>query len=736
MTRLCIALAMLFVAPNRADRIALLRDGADEPTPEAADTNKEVEKLKAMVDPEGTVCDSTEIKSILKGEFAGTEPEQMFKAIQEIPWHTVHSIANTFTEKSKHKIDELSLEGEKLQAQLEKKRSHNQWQPIDSDKVYEVFEKAIDAGFTDKTWSEPKKLADLTRCGARRPRATEWSGDKKKRGTIKAPMGASDKAIEAFNAAADGLFSAEGSQTVYIDTAALQEKCCVLFGLPGDCIQSSLVNLDEKCDDICRGMDVWAKKRNTDQGFLLASEAGSVDELEQKLAEVVAEVERLQGGITTCETSLGEVEVFRQEIAGFQEEVHKLKKSYEECREGLYDAEDVVADTKYILDESQEKLDKLTEALSKGGAQTKKIVPLLDKATEKVKTLQELLGETQAELESTNATLLQLTEANTVITQLQQKVSALLLQMVATFDRVVGERIRRAGLEQLDFEAIVQDFPREIRRFEEGAFSTLDTAVDNLTSYCAEAEHSAKLQGLKDHPEIAEFCGTLEAYDNQKIGGQLEQAIQEHVDEFRDWFARVAQEYKKFQGWLEPATAQEKSQFEPVGYTESHRAFSRTEFFKAYLAQWERESGAFFQAYNKMMDNFAKQADKQSQLLVQEMRTEKNFLAEQQKLDKLLVMMKKVAATMKTVGVSKAEEAKLFKAYSDKLGELEKDAERKQHVMEEAKKKFDDSWQSLVGFHKKRTSLTMILEDTLQRITQAHDAARRRPPGQQQLAPL
>merc|ERR1719150_2056942 len=106
-----------------------------------------------------------------------------------------------------------------------------------------------------------------------------------------------------------------------------------------------------------------------------------------------------------------------------------------------------------------------------------------------------------------------------------------------------------------------------------------------------------------------------------------------------------------------------------------------------------------------MMDSFSKRAIKQSNLLLQAMKTEKDLLAEEKVLENVLQTIKQLAAQMNKDQATSDEEAKLFKSYQDKLAQLKEELKRKETQLENAKKKFDESWKALVGFHQQKTSL-------------------------------
>jgi len=681
-----------------------------------SDPGAEVNKLRVMVDPDSQVCGNTEIKAIVKGDAEGKQHGQLFSMIQAIPWKKIERISGSFVETCADNINALTQKALQLQVSLDAKLKEEAWSEVDRGKVGSAFSDAIAHGFKDQKYGDPTKLAKLTHCGATRPPASTWDQDPKRRGTIKAPGGrhAADSTVAKFSELAAALYeeAAGGAEAVavYIDTGALQEKCCLTFGLLPDCIQANLVDLNEKCDDICRGMDDWAQGRNSDQGFTRASHSDSSDAIKQQLAEITAEAEKNQREMNECKDAAAEINLFKKEIDEMLAGVHQLKQGYEACRDGLFDAEEEVDKTNDLLDSATERLAKLEAALSKGNDKTQKLVPLMERATAKVQKLRDIMATTKEELAFTNRTLRQLTAANNVIVELKEKVSALLIQMVATFGRVVGQRIQKVGFEAIDMAEALGDFPSDIRAVEEAEFQSLDSSIGNMTRYCADAERAATLRNIEDHADVAEFCAALEKFPAKEIGSQLQGAIQEHIDEFRSWLANTASGYQKFHGWLKPPAYELRGNFEPMGLRDSVAPFSRTEFFKLYLARWEHETGALYSAYHKMMDSFAERGNMQSELLMEAVQTEKQFVTEQGKLDQILGKMKKLAVKMHTTGAAKAEQTKLFDAYQQKLTELGAHAKEKEAVLESAKKKFDDSWSALVGFHQQKTSLTMLFE--------------------------
>merc|ERR1711879_622664 len=193
---------------------------------------------------------------------------------------------------------------------------------------------------------------------------------------------------------------------------------------------------------------------------------------------------------------------------------------------------------------------------------------VLKASTKSVRELEVLLEKTKAEIADTEGNLTQLSVANTVILGLREKVSVLLLQMSTTFERVVKKRIEDAGFETINVQQILDAFPKDIRTIEGETFENLDKSVNNLTTYCGEASNAEDLSKLQNHADIADFCTILMKYPPTEIGGQLQQAVQEHINEYREWFTQTAESYKKFHQLMIPGELKEQDDFEPLGFQE------------------------------------------------------------------------------------------------------------------------------------------------------------------------
>jgi len=401
-----------------------------------------------------------------------------------------------------------------------------------------------------------------------------------------------DKAKEAMQGIADGFFTAKKSTK-----RGFFEATCLDFMDFQRTGNDREDDLNSYCDELCAALAAEAT-----QVAASREKAGKskVRALKTQLEILQAQDVKSKQAKEQCENQWKRLAAFRDYLQTLTEDYSSRHRAMRAAENDLEDARRALLSTLGKLTSQSAVVDNVKQGLTDLGQASQSAKARLEAVSQQQKDVTEKLKQATDDTESLMNDLVKVRQADTISTEIKERLSQLLLKIDAHNDLAIREPLRKFGItENYDvFEPNV-GFKRDVQATD--SFKDLAAGVAELHKTCEEA--MVNFEKLKSELDLSALCELPEEHATVKILGGV---VQNRSD-------RVAANIQRVQKWLDPykgngrmcRTAQQEldnyaeAYGEPLGIRRMFGVYTKTKFYKSYLVHW-KWNGQFIELLKKV----------------------------------------------------------------------------------------------------------------------------------------